>query len=279
VESAPEPPLSVRSAAAPWGLGAAWGTLALHLAFAEGYGWFRDELYYVVASERLAWGYADFPPAVAAAAALARALFGEGVVAARVLSFAAGAAIVFLTAWMTREVGGGPPVASGARSARPRSAPPPLPPARRWAPDFWSQRLASKSPGHSSGSGAAGATGGARLGSSRRSRIAWVTLGACMVARSRMRWLQRGHSSTSTAKTRRRRSAQASRRGAEAGSSGAVRASSGPEGAPVASSPSWRNGSYRSAVACFPFPRSSVLLDRFEGGSRPRFPGGERAGS
>jgi hypothetical protein len=99
------------------------------------------------------------------------------------------------------------------------------------AREGWPQRVASKSPGHSSGSGTAGAAGGARLGSSRQSRIAWVTSGGWMVARSRIGPPQRGHSSTSTAKTRRRSSAQASRRGRRAGSSDAGRGSSGPAAA------------------------------------------------
>ena len=65
-----------------------------------------------------------------------------------------------------------------------------------------------------------GAAGGARMGSSRRSRIAWVTSGGWLAASSRMRPPQRGRSSTSTAKTRRRSSAQASRRVRRACSSG-----------------------------------------------------------
>jgi len=73
----------------------------------------------------------------------------------------------------------------------------------------------------SSSSGRAAAAGGAREGSARHSRIACVVSGGWIAARIRVRLPQRGHSRTSTAKTRRRRSAHASRRGrAELGASG-----------------------------------------------------------
>ncbi|HJX27526.1 MAG TPA: hypothetical protein VJ885_06405, partial [Thermoanaerobaculia bacterium] len=42
----------------------ALAAVLLHLPFLGEYGWFRDELYYVVCGERLAWGYVDHPPLV-----------------------------------------------------------------------------------------------------------------------------------------------------------------------------------------------------------------------
>lgn len=41
-----------------------------HMLVADNYGYFRDELYYLVAGQRLAPGYVDFPMMIAALAAL-----------------------------------------------------------------------------------------------------------------------------------------------------------------------------------------------------------------
>lgn len=85
----------------------ALATLLLHLVLGNGYGYFRDELYYMVAGERLAFGYADYPPFIALVAALSRALLGDSLLAIRLLPALAGSATVYLTAWMARELGGG----------------------------------------------------------------------------------------------------------------------------------------------------------------------------
>jgi hypothetical protein len=34
----------------------------LHIVFAPGYGYFRDEFYYLACADHLAWGYVDHPP-------------------------------------------------------------------------------------------------------------------------------------------------------------------------------------------------------------------------
>ena len=62
----------------------ALATFIAHLAFAARYGWFRDELYYAACARRLAWGYVDHPPMVAAIARLAHAIFGDSLVGLRV---------------------------------------------------------------------------------------------------------------------------------------------------------------------------------------------------
>ena len=36
--------------------------LAIQLAFIQGYGWFRDEFYYLACSRHLDFGYVDHPP-------------------------------------------------------------------------------------------------------------------------------------------------------------------------------------------------------------------------
>lgn len=80
---------------------------AAHLAFIGRYGWFRDELYYIACGERLAFGYVDHPPLVAVVARAARELLGESIVAARLPSVLAGAAVIVLAGRIARELGGG----------------------------------------------------------------------------------------------------------------------------------------------------------------------------
>ncbi len=75
-------------------------------AFA-GYGIFRDELYYAACSEHLSAGYVDQPPFSIFIFALNRILFGDSLFAIRLLPAIAGAATVFLTGLMARELGGG----------------------------------------------------------------------------------------------------------------------------------------------------------------------------
>src|SRR5215216_8165531 len=81
--------------------------LLLHLLTAGNYGYFRDELYYIAASERLDLGYVDFPPFVALVTAFARATLGDSLLALRLLPALAGAAVVVLAGLMARELGGG----------------------------------------------------------------------------------------------------------------------------------------------------------------------------
>jgi 4-amino-4-deoxy-L-arabinose transferase-like glycosyltransferase len=81
--------------------------LLVHLLTAGNYGYFRDELYYIAASEHLSLGYVDFPPFVALATALERATLGDSLVALDLLPALAGAAVVVLAGLMARELGGG----------------------------------------------------------------------------------------------------------------------------------------------------------------------------
>jgi hypothetical protein len=80
---------------------------ALHLAVISRYGWFRDEFYYIACGERLDFGYVDHPPLIAVIARLARTLFGESILAARLPSVLAGAAVILLAGRLARELGGG----------------------------------------------------------------------------------------------------------------------------------------------------------------------------
>ena len=90
------------------GLGVLAGAkLALHLATLPGYGYFRDELYYLACARHLAWGYVDHPPLSIALLWVQTALIGDSVAAVHVLPALAGAACVFLAGLLARELGGG----------------------------------------------------------------------------------------------------------------------------------------------------------------------------
>jgi Dolichyl-phosphate-mannose-protein mannosyltransferase len=91
----------------------AWGSLAVSgfvfgilVAFAERYGYHRDELYFLVAGRHLAWGYPDQPPLVPLVARLVGDLAPGSVTALRLPSAVVAAAIAPLTAALAREFGG-----------------------------------------------------------------------------------------------------------------------------------------------------------------------------
>jgi hypothetical protein len=71
------------------------------------YGFYSDELYYLVCAERLAFGYVDHPPFFPWVLRLHRELFGDSLLALRMLPAAAGALTALLTASMARRMGGG----------------------------------------------------------------------------------------------------------------------------------------------------------------------------
>ncbi|MGB5999045.1 MAG: glycosyl transferase, family 39, partial [Thermoanaerobaculia bacterium] len=50
--------------------------LLIHLLTAQGYGYFRDELYYLACADHLAFGYVDQPPLSIFLLWLVRSLFG-----------------------------------------------------------------------------------------------------------------------------------------------------------------------------------------------------------
>lgn len=82
-------------------------TLALHLAFYKGYGFFRDELYFIACSHRLDWGYVDQPPGVAVVAWAARGLLGDTLFSVRFVPCVFAALQVLLTGLTARAMGGG----------------------------------------------------------------------------------------------------------------------------------------------------------------------------
>jgi len=89
----------------PAGLFAA-ANLILHLVSIRGFGFFRDELYYIACSDHLALGYVDQPPLSILLLKLVRLLFGDSPTALRLLPALGGAAFVLLAALIVRELGG-----------------------------------------------------------------------------------------------------------------------------------------------------------------------------
>src|SRR5579884_3639260 len=101
---------AISRAAARWASGPAvvaslsLATLALHLAVAGRYDFFRDELYFIACSRHLAFGYVDQPPLIAIVVWLTRHLLGHSLWALRVPAALAGAGLVWLTGRIAREL-------------------------------------------------------------------------------------------------------------------------------------------------------------------------------
>jgi hypothetical protein len=109
----PQPPgssqRSPRAQRAPWlGIGLiAAGAFAVEMAVSARYGYHRDELYFLAAGHHLAFGYVDQPPLTPLLARLAAAMTGNTLAGLRVLPALALAALVVLTAAMSRQLGAG----------------------------------------------------------------------------------------------------------------------------------------------------------------------------
>ena len=92
-------------------LGFALVKLALHIATNLweahiGWGYFRDEFYYIACGRHLAWGYVDHGPIVALQARLAETLFGHSLAGLRLPAALAGATRVALTGLLAYTLGG-----------------------------------------------------------------------------------------------------------------------------------------------------------------------------
>ena len=79
----------------------------LHLPNPGGYGFFIDELYFMACGEHLSFGYVDMPPLTALQAWAARGLFGDSMVAIRLIPTLASAGLVILAGALVRQLGGG----------------------------------------------------------------------------------------------------------------------------------------------------------------------------
>ena len=87
-------------------LAIAGGTAALLVAFASGYGYHRDELYFIAAGRHLDWAYADQGPVTPLIARAMTEIAPASLTVLRLPSAVAAGAIVLLTGLLARELGG-----------------------------------------------------------------------------------------------------------------------------------------------------------------------------
>ena len=85
----------------------AFAKFALQFATAGRYGIFRDELYFLACARHPAGGYVDIPPLIAWLTWLSVHVSGASLFGLRFLPAVAGAALVWMTAQVARELGGG----------------------------------------------------------------------------------------------------------------------------------------------------------------------------
>jgi hypothetical protein len=83
------------------------GAFAVEMAVSARYGYVRDELYFLAAGHHLAFGYVDQPPLTPLLARISAAVTGNTLVGLRVLPALVMAALVVLTAAMSRMLGAG----------------------------------------------------------------------------------------------------------------------------------------------------------------------------
>jgi len=80
--------------------------ILLFLLAGSGYGYFRDELYFLACAEHLAFGYPDHAPLSVWLTRFSREVFGDSLYAIHLLPALAGALKIVLTGWFVRELGG-----------------------------------------------------------------------------------------------------------------------------------------------------------------------------
>ena len=81
--------------------------LAVHLALYRGYGFFRDELYFIACGKHLAWGYVDHPPGAPLIAWVSQKILGETLFAIRFVPILFAVAQLVLTGLTARSMAGG----------------------------------------------------------------------------------------------------------------------------------------------------------------------------
>ena len=108
-EPAGPPAAAARPARPPWaGIALiAAAAAALEMAVSARYGYVRDELYFLSAGRHLAFGYVDQPPLTPLLARITAAVTGNTLAGFRILPALALAALVVMTAAMSRQLGAG----------------------------------------------------------------------------------------------------------------------------------------------------------------------------
>ncbi|MDQ6874233.1 MAG: hypothetical protein M3042_04095 [Actinomycetota bacterium] len=91
------------------------GLLVLLVVTSMGYGYHRDELYFLSAGHHLAWGYPDQPPFTPLVARAMSALAPGALLVLRLPSALAAAGVALLTGLTAAELGGGGPGAGRRR--------------------------------------------------------------------------------------------------------------------------------------------------------------------
>lgn len=78
-----------------------------HMLVAGNYGYFRDELYYLMDGKHLSFGYVDQPLLIGWLSALTNLLFHDNLVAIHIIPALANACLIVITGLIARELGGG----------------------------------------------------------------------------------------------------------------------------------------------------------------------------
>lgn len=82
--------------------------LLIHLPFNGRYGYHADELLYIAMADQPAWGYKEGPPLISFVTWITLQIAGDSLWMLRLLPTLCGAALVGLTGWMAKLLGGGP---------------------------------------------------------------------------------------------------------------------------------------------------------------------------
>ncbi len=81
--------------------------LVVHLVTATNYGFHRDAYLYMAQSKHLDWGFFSTPPLVAFVTRIHTMLWGDSLLAVRLLPALIGAASIFMAGWLIKQLKGG----------------------------------------------------------------------------------------------------------------------------------------------------------------------------